>query len=800
MAVQYDKEKGFTTWLDSFKDKIPDVSKEVNVLFDDINKGITNINDISSDDINKIFDRYKITEWREDLENFLKSWDGVGDISSSYQSWMIQNGKATSTFTTFTAKAGTVLKSFGATLASIGISWAISEIISFAIKSFDNLAHSAEHCKERVDSLMESYKSAMDTANAYAKTVENIADKYEELSKGVNNLGENVSLTTDEYTEYNKIVNQIAEMFPQMVQGYTDEGNAILSVKGNVEALRDAYKEAQQEAYNMLIITGKDSAGNDIIKNANNIINGTKAHYSNVERIDFMDELSEALDSTEQLTKLYEEAIDRGYRYVDWMSDAGIYNILDIKSLSDNDLDTIKKNIQVLKQTYQAEIDSAMKGVQTLANAYLMTNDDYAKMDDEAKKAASVITNSINESLYMKWDGNSNAIGTYVTGIVDTIKDNSDVQDALVSLFRLDADSMLPDLNNVIIDQYINTIAEKLDEDPLELKVRLGFEDFDTLARNYSQIMSQAVDKFSNNSNRIDVKYELESFAEQNSINTQDEIAFWRKCIEESNTREEAMQKYLDASVVEVGPQAFTFSTYEQQLDGIQSAITTLRSALESFNKGELSKIQVLDLMQQFPELTPYIDLAADGFGNLSEGLSALIEQQPDSLIQSLEQLKDSLSTDAEREQVKLLIDELQRLSSYGDSGIEAYATTIGSTWGDTANVIEGVTNQFENLAKVQEYVANGLTITATAAAELARMYPEILDHAQVTANGQITLNEEVVKNILDGDKSIIDAQITKLEADKAELTAKRDYAEAQLNIAKQVGEGEGKRYCPLPQ
>ena len=96
--------------------------------------------------------------------------------------------------------------------------------------------------------------------------------------------------------------------------------------------------------------------------------------------------------------------------------------------------------------------------------------------------------------------------------------------------------------------------------------------------------------------------------------------------------------------------------------------------------------------------------------------------------------------------------------------------------------------------------MANGLTITATAAAELARMYPEILDHAQVTANGQITLNEEVVKNILDGDKSIIDAQITKLEADKAELTAKRDYAEAQLNIAKQVGEGEGKRYCPLPQ
>lgn len=245
-------------------------------------------------------------------------------------------------------------------------------------------------------------------------------------------------------------------------------------------------------------------------------------------------------------------------------------------------------------------------------------------------------------------------------------------------------------------------------------------------------------------------------------------------------------------NVVEDITSTFDFSTYEESIDDIQSAITTLRSALDSFNKGELDSISVLDLMQQFPELAPYIDLAADGFGNLSEGLSMLIAQQPDSLVVELQKLKDSLTTDEERQQVDLLIDSLQRLSSYGDSGIEAYAATIGSTWGDTANVIDGVTSQFENLAKVQEAVADGLTMSATAAAELARMYPEILDHAQVTANGQITLNEEVVKNILDGDKSIIDAQIAKLEADKAVLEAKKETAIAELEIANQVGKAKG--------
>ena len=238
--------------------------------------------------------------------------------------------------------------------------------------------------------------------------------------------------------------------------------------------------------------------------------------------------------------------------------------------------------------------------------------------------------------------------------------------------------------------------------------------------------------------------------------------------------------------------ESFSFPAYEEQINDIKSSLSTLRSALDAFNTGTLDESTVLDLMQEFPELTPYIDLAADGFGNLSEGLSVLLAQQPVSLIQSLQELKDSLNTDAEREQVDLLINSLQSLSSYGDSGIEAYATTIGSTWNDTANVIEGVTTQFENLAKVQEAVADGLTMSMDAAAELAAMYPEILTNAEYAGNGQITLNEEVVKSILAGDKSFVDAQITKLEADKATLEAKKSYAEAQLEMIRQVAEGEG--------
>ena len=277
---------------------------------------------------------------------------------------------------------------------------------------------------------------------------------------------------------------------------------------------------------------------------------------------------------------------------------------------------------------------------------------------------------------------------------------------------------------------------------------------------------------------------------------TDEQKNLWLEATQGAENATQAIEAYesalSDTQQQSKTPVSFNITTYEESIDNIQSTISTLRSALDSFNKGELDESSVLDLMQQFPELAPYIDLAADGFGNLSEGLSTLIAQQPETLIQDLQALKSSLNTEEERAQVDLLINSLQALSSYGDTGMEAYATTIGSTWSDTVNVIESVTTQFENLVKVQEAVADGLTMSTTAAAELAKMYPEILTNAEYAGNGQITLNEEVVNSILDGDKSIIDAQIAKLEADKAELAAKKSFAETQLNMVKQVAEGEG--------
>ncbi len=373
--------------------------------------------------------------------------------------------------------------------------WAITKGLELAVKGIDELAHSTEHCKERVDELMSDYQSALNKANNNAKTVEDLASRYEKLSNGVNNLGENISLTADEYSEYNDIVNQIADMFPTLIQGYTNEGNAILSLKGNVEQLRDAYKEAQQEAYNMLIISGKDSDGNDIIKN-----------WENLHGTDFFTELfdfgaadiggkistQEAIDQLKTLSNMSAEA----YRNIEKITSSGtreeiasltdieknigygsfIYKALGIDgNVTDEAFNEARKQAQALIQAYQAEINSGLKNVQTLANAYLMTNEDYDKFDDQSKTAASLLINSIDEEIANGFSSKAD-VGAYVIQIVNSIKDNTDVQDALINLFSLDPSKLSFDELQSEIDKYIQIIANYLHENPVDLKVRLGFD------------------------------------------------------------------------------------------------------------------------------------------------------------------------------------------------------------------------------------------------------------------------------------------------------------------------------------
>lgn len=683
MAVQYDKEKGFTTWLDLLKKEIANVSSEINTLFDNVVSKMTDTQwkQIWKDENG--WDNF-ITKNKIADENFKEFTSTVGNAKftlEDYQQWLIQNGKATSTFTSFTKKAGSVLKSFGATLASIGINWAISEIISIAIKGFDNLIHAVDNAKEALDDSVSSFDSVTNEVKSLEDEIKSCGERIAELQK----LSDNGTISISDQQELELLKQTNDELERKLALKQAEQILAQKEVLDDNEKLLNTKVRSSYSKSDVNVGRGIGGVANSILPE---------------------EELSLAIDEYEKLLqRLSSEELSEGTR-----------------------------------KTLQTQMEYASSRIKEMYDIISPSIDAYDKLIEAG------------------YNLNSEEKANY-----DLLKQREDEY----LLFNYTVNKTKEAFQGLNNEQKQNVLLNRL------------------VAQGLSDMQAQSI---------------LGNISEEDNNNLWDkDFSFVPPDIKDYSSAEEYGKAYAEAWINGVSepiesaePLIFDFSTYEDQIDDIQSSITTLRSALDLFNAGTLDESTIIDLMQQFPELVPYIDLTADGFGNLSEGLSALIAQQPGNLISELEKLKSSLTTDEECEQVDLLIDQLQRLSSYGDSGIEAYATTIGSTWTDTANVVDGVITQFENLAKVQETVADGMTISANAAAELARMYPEILDQAQVTAAGQITLNEEVVNSILDGDKAIVDAQIKKLEADKAELTAKRDYAEAQLNIAKQVGEGEG--------
>lgn len=132
----------------------------------------------------------------------------------------------------------------------------------------------------------------------------------------------------------------------------------------------------------------------------------------------------------------------------------------------------------------------------------------------------------------------------------------------------------------------------------------------------------------------------------------------------------------------------------------------------------------------------------------------------------------------------------------YGDitGDISAYNEAL-ENFANVANVIDSVATSYAGLANLQNTVAEGFTFSLDKILEYAKAYPEILNSATVTANGELALNEAVVNSFIAGKKAELDAQIdaeiAKLEADKAVLEAKKANATAQLELAKAVVNGE---------
>ena len=143
------------------------------------------------------------------------------------------------------------VKSVASGLSSANL-WiaAITAAVTAGYAIYQRWKYQQEEIRKKAIETVDAYRQQETELKNNKSTLDEISERYAELSKGVDSFGYNNNLSTDEYEDYKNVVEQISELFPDMVQGYNDEGVAILSCRNSVNQLTEAYEN--------LIITAND--------------------------------------------------------------------------------------------------------------------------------------------------------------------------------------------------------------------------------------------------------------------------------------------------------------------------------------------------------------------------------------------------------------------------------------------------------------------------------------------------------------------------------------------------------------
>ena len=447
--------------------------------------------------------------------------------------------------TTLSAKAGQLALKGLAIAGNMLLMWGISEAITFVARGIDNLANSAEHCKERVDELVSDFDNGNNTIQQHSDTISKIASRYSELSHGVNELGGNVSLTNEEYAEYQDICNQIADMYPTLVKSYDEQGNAILKLKGNVEGLTQALLD-EKKANAAKIIESDEIMENYQNTREHGVFDSIGDYFSNF--FDSQDELTADMISEQEKVQKYKDFLQMSYEDIKSLTtkigndretiiQRGLLSKLGIDSdITKEEFATFRTDLEAEIVTIQTGIDQALSSVKKKAGAYLLYNEDYSSLSENEISVISSLLNNIDEDTANSFGNDDKNIAVYVNKIVNLIHNaKPEVQKAINDWFILGEDV---DISTKIsaLDAIIKTYEDNGIVVPIYFETQK--KELNTLQEQYNDAIEKA--------KKQEADFDWDSWFKENSINTQEEIDRWNKIAESATNAADARKKYTE--------------------------------------------------------------------------------------------------------------------------------------------------------------------------------------------------------------------------------------------------------------
>ena len=454
--------------------------------------------------------------WVNTLDDTAKSQMTVSEAMASYQSHVESTSKSTSKFSSFTSKAGSLLKSFGAGLANMGMGMLAGFAIDGAITLLDNIINYQDkliekgvNAKSSIDDTMSSFSEGKTTLDNLGKSfasnaddikntgdaIGSIANKYVELSNGVNKLNnENKSLSGDEYQSYLDISNKLADQFPSLVSGYDAQGNAILNLGSNA----DSAAASLQNLYDAQML----SAHVDVGENIDDVYDGVMAQ----------------IDKYESNNTDLQNAIDEYERSLGYAENQGDIERVESLSRYINDYkQQITANNQAIKDQY-AELAK-------YAQQYLSTSSEFGNIDSELQSA--IFNNLQNADYSLVGDKYGGDFKQFLNAelITPLTSLQPEIQQTLSDLLTMNTD-------NLSINEYKGAISNALKQafpDDTEMQDQMkslfGFdqvtEDAETQLKRLQKDFGHAVDDMS--LSELNTAFDLVVNGEE-SIETVDEL------------------------------------------------------------------------------------------------------------------------------------------------------------------------------------------------------------------------------------------------------------------------------------
>lgn len=304
--------------------------------------------------------------------------------------------------------------------------------------------------------------------------------------------------------------------------------------------------------------------------------------------------------------EIFDKYGDRGYNLLEEMGLPAIKDAFtDSTDITEDALKSARATVQAYYQGYESEIKNKLGNMNTFANAFLLTNEDYSKLNKQSQTAASLIVNNLTEDIANGFSSKED-VGAYVANIVSQLKDNKDLDKAIVGLFTTDLSNLSVDDAKTVVDKYINIIAEAFKESPVELKARLGFSDYDDAKPLKTKVQGFLKDEYDNRVGELtledlDIASKLD--IPEGTLLSWDELIEKIKEVKEQNAN-------------------FKVDELSKKIDEIQNAYKTLRDAIKEYNKeGYIS----VDTFQSIMALSPeYLKYLVDENGNLRLNEQAL--------------------------------------------------------------------------------------------------------------------------------------------------------------------------------